>query len=249
MDVYGEDEAPYGAGWLPVLSNTNRQKLGKVFAPAFIEALTAHSVDNKIEKSEINDCIKYGTDQVCHFMERTFQHNFGASEFLEMADQANADIPYITVYKHYLILNDVIDLCYKFADAILNEAQGKPNQAKKPQKTEKKPENKSGCFVTTAVCGSFGKPDNCYELETFRSFRDNWLKKQSDGTALIDEYYDVAPRIVAVIDKLNNEKAIYTNIWETYLRPCLKMIEAKDYQGCKETYVAMVNALKKEYID
>lgn len=106
----------------------------------------------------------------------------------------------------------------------------------------------SGCFVTTAVCGSFGKPDNCYELETFRAFRDNWLKKQTDGAALIDEYYDVAPRIVAVIDKLNNAKAVYADVWETYLRPCLKMIEAKDYQGCKETYTAMVNALKKKYI-
>ena len=56
------------------------------------------------------------------------------------------------------------------------------------------------------------------------------------------------PRIVAVIDKLNNAKAIYSNIWETYLHPCLKMIEAKDYQGCKATYITMVNALKEKYI-
>ena len=31
----------------------------------------------------------------------------------------------------------------------------------------------SVCFVTTAVCDSFGKSDDCFELTTFRNFRDN----------------------------------------------------------------------------
>ena len=40
---------------------------------------------------------------------------------------------------------------------------------------------KKGCFITSAVCESFGKPDDCYELTMFRSFRDNYLAKEQDG--------------------------------------------------------------------
>ena len=40
--------------------------------------------------------------------------------------------------------------------------------------------NTSGCFVTTAVCDSFGKSDDCYELTAFRAFRDNWLVKEGN---------------------------------------------------------------------
>lgn len=39
-------------------------------------------------------------------------------------------------------------------------------------------DNSDGCFITTAVCDSFNKLDDCYELTMFRDFRDNWLKKQ-----------------------------------------------------------------------
>lgn len=33
----------------------------------------------------------------------------------------------------------------------------------------------SGCYITTAACSSFKKSDDCYELNMFRRFRDNWL--------------------------------------------------------------------------
>ena len=48
---------------------------------------------------------------------------------------------------------------------------------------------KNGCFITTATCAEYGKPDNCYELTMFRKFRDEWLSKQPDGLKLIEEYY------------------------------------------------------------
>ena len=81
------------------------------------------------------------------------------------------------------------------------------------------------CFITTAVCDSFGKPDNCYELTSFRKFRDGWLSRQTDGRALIAEYYEIAPRIVRHINSMGNAKEIYRSIWDNYLQPCLTYIE------------------------
>ncbi|GHU54664.1 hypothetical protein FACS1894132_09650 [Clostridia bacterium] len=62
---------------------------------------------------------------------------------------------------------------------------------------------KSGCYITTAVCTSLEKPDDCYELTLLRNFRDTFLKNQPDGETLIKPYYEDAPRIVDKINKKN----------------------------------------------
>ena len=59
---------------------------------------------------------------------------------------------------------------------------------------------KSKCFITTATLKSTKGVDDGYELTTFRSFRDGWLKQNYPH--LIDEYYLIAPQIVDNIDAL-----------------------------------------------
>ncbi|MBQ3444599.1 MAG: CDC27 family protein [Selenomonadaceae bacterium] len=107
--------------------------------------------------------------------------------------------------------------------------------------------NQNNCFVTTAVCDSFGKPDDCYELTAFRKFRDGWLSVQPDGKSLIAEYYAIAPRIVANINRLTDAAQIYKSIWQKYLEPCLRFIERGDNLSCKNKYVDMIRELKKIY--
>lgn len=104
------------------------------------------------------------------------------------------------------------------------------------------------CFITSAVCQSLGKPDDCYELTTFRAFRDNWLYKQPGGQELIKEYYRVAPQIVKNIDARMDKATIYTNILEHYLRPCLSLIEQGKNKQCRDLYEKMVNHLIAQYI-
>ena len=106
---------------------------------------------------------------------------------------------------------------------------------------------KEGCFITTAVCDTFGKPDDCYELTAFRNFRDNWLAKQEDGASLIQKYYAIAPAIVEKINSLPNARAIYLTIWAEYLKPCLAYIEQKNYLACKQKYMQMVESLAEKY--
>lgn len=106
---------------------------------------------------------------------------------------------------------------------------------------------RKSCYITTAVCETFGKPDDCYELELFREYRDTYLMSLEDGEALIQEYYNLAPTIVKHINKKADKKKIYANIWEKYLLPCLEMIENGENEVCKDLYIRMVRELQKEY--
>ena len=103
-----------------------------------------------------------------------------------------------------------------------------------------------GCYITTATCEEYGKPDDCYELTAFRGFRDNWLINQPDGKALIERYYSTAPAVVELINKQPNRTEIYHYINDTYLSKCLRYIENDENEKCKETYVNMMEYLYEE---
>jgi hypothetical protein len=80
----------------------------------------------------------------------------------------------------------------------------------------------------------FDKPDDCYELTMFRNFRDEYLRKLSDGEMLIAEYCQIAPIIVSRIDRLPDRKQIYLKIWDKWILPCLKLFELKKFDKGKE---------------
>lgn len=103
-----------------------------------------------------------------------------------------------------------------------------------------------GCYITTATCEEYGKPDDCYELTMFRAFRDNWLAHQEDGNELIEQYYKTAPAIVEKINRQSNCSEIYHHINEVYLSKCLTYIENQEYEKCKNLYIEMMNYLYKE---
>lgn len=107
--------------------------------------------------------------------------------------------------------------------------------------------NASRCFITTAVCLALGKPNNCEELSVMRIFRDEWLLNQPDGSALVEEYYSVAPGIVASIDHKKDRISLYKDIYRDYISPCVENIKAEKYQEGKRIYVEMVNTLKAQY--
>lgn len=103
-----------------------------------------------------------------------------------------------------------------------------------------------GCYITTAVCEEQGKSDDCYELTSFRNFRDNWLKNQPDGEALIRLYYDTAPGIVEKINRQPDRSDIYRYLNEAYLCKCLACIEANENEKCQQIYTSMMEYLFEE---
>lgn len=104
-----------------------------------------------------------------------------------------------------------------------------------------------GCFITTAVCGSLNKPDDCEELTILRSYRDNWLRKQPGGEEIVQEYYRIAPTIVSNIDKEDNHSSVYLDLLHNSIQPCIEDIKKGDYEKCKERYMYMVLNLKKKF--
>ena len=104
------------------------------------------------------------------------------------------------------------------------------------------------CFITTAVCESFGKPDNCYELERFRAFRDQCMMKTERGRELVEEYYNIAPAIVTCIGMEEKPEQVYASIWKTWLSPCLSDLEEGRLTACGDRYEEMVRTLEKRYL-
>lgn len=101
------------------------------------------------------------------------------------------------------------------------------------------------CFITTAACEYFGKPDDCYELTMLRQFRDGWLAVQPGGEALIREYYRIAPSIVEALNASEQRDTIYQDIWNHYIMPCVWLIEQNAYEPCRELYEKMVQDIKQ----
>ncbi len=104
------------------------------------------------------------------------------------------------------------------------------------------------CYITTAVCKSLDKPDDCYELTTLRQYRDEYLLASEGGKLLVEEYYNIAPTIVKRIDKQDNAGDIYRGIWNKYLSPCIRLIEEERKEECREVYSQMVRKLEQEYL-
>ena len=56
-----------------------------------------------------------------------------------------------------------------------------------------------GCFLTTAVTERRGEPDDGPTLTLLRSFRDGYMTRTPERRALVEEYYAIAPKLVAAI--------------------------------------------------
>lgn len=104
------------------------------------------------------------------------------------------------------------------------------------------------CYVTTAVCRNLNKGEDCEELRLIKEFRDGYLASTEEGPALIEEYYDIAPTLVKRIAKDAEAQAKYVFLWNNYLAPCVAYIKAGRQEDCKETYCAMMEELRREYI-
>ncbi|WP_099468000.1 CFI-box-CTERM domain-containing protein [Konateibacter massiliensis] len=138
----------------------------------------------------------------------------------------------------------------ELADKILEEWKNKfpkTNVGKSDFNSINSGFRKKLCYITTAVCETLGKEDDCYELVLLRQYRDHFLLKQEDGEEVISEYYNIAPTIVKRINKMSNSGEIYKSVWENYLNPCIKLIEEDKNLECKEVYYKMVRDLQKEY--
>lgn len=108
--------------------------------------------------------------------------------------------------------------------------------------------NDSGfCFITTAVCDYYGKPDDCMELTKLRAFRDNWLMKQENGPLDVSVYYDCAPALVDKMTKSPDYAETCETIMQEYIQPCIKLIDARRNSECRKKYFELVKFMMEKY--
>lgn len=137
------------------------------------------------------------------------------------------------------------------ADDGINTPPNHPSSSEKeksePVKSSEQEGNTSFCFITTAVCEYYGKPDDCMELETLRHYRDSWLRKQPDGPQLIEEYYAIAPDIVRAMQASDKFGLYCEKLWAEYIEPCIDMINERKFEACKKHYINMVRYVQAEF--
>lgn len=108
-------------------------------------------------------------------------------------------------------------------------------------------EKEHGCFITTAVCASLCKLDDCDELMTMRWLRDKLKKEDPDMAVLINEYYRVAPLLVKKINSFVDAPTVYRRLWDNYISKIYGYIKQKDYHDAKLRYISMLEDLCERY--
>ena len=104
-----------------------------------------------------------------------------------------------------------------------------------------------GCYLTSACVEYKGLSDDCYELTTLRSFRDNYVAKLENGGALIQKYYETAPTIVQKINKAENKNEIYNRMYD-YILICVEQIEKENYENALDLYKNMVEKFSEKFL-
>ncbi len=104
------------------------------------------------------------------------------------------------------------------------------------------------CFVTTAVCCGIHKPQDCREIALMKQYRDEYMFRQADGEALIQEYYDIAPTIVKRIAKEADPEEKYMYLWNNYISRCVALVKQQKNEQCRQLYQQMMTELKNEYM-
>ena len=122
-----------------------------------------------------------------------------------------------------------------------NDGQWRKKREDSGKSREKK--KSSGCFITTAACHFRGLPDDCYELQQLRSFRDNHLMQTPGGNALVDRYYSEAPDIASRLTQPEDLKYAWSAI-----ACCVRFIEEEEYELAVQKYREMFEKLSDRVV-
>ena len=221
---------------------TSFQTRYQMFVPAFdaIEELYHTVVE---PDTMLNNMAQALTDTAVAYIDSLKRRNQKESAMMNLNMQ-------LAVFVFPAVLHYKGDSSQPLAEAIRKswkEAFPKSNVQPAEMEFIEKGFHRKFCYITTAVCTTQGKPDDCYELTLLRDYRDGYLASLENGNALIAKYYDVAPTIVRHIDERPDAEQIYGQIWEDYLSPCIHMIEEGKNEECRLLYMQMVYDLQDAY--
>ena len=100
------------------------------------------------------------------------------------------------------------------------------------------------CFLTTAVTQRRGEADDGSTLTILRVFRDTWMQQTPERLAMIEEYREIAPKIVAAIPLEHSE-------WDRIawtVDVCARAIKMGAPEFAMESYQEMVIRLEARWL-
>lgn len=98
----------------------------------------------------------------------------------------------------------------------------------------------SSCFLTTAACSYKGLPDDCFELEVLRNFRDEVLLSTEEGRLMMEQYYAIAPKLCARLVLQTD----FDYVWKS-VRASVFAIQSKKHEEALLIYKEMVSSLEE----
>lgn len=165
------------------------------------------------------------------YLDRAFNCLKGLNYLADLCDLNFSDIESIkedigTVYANSNFIH--IGLVPLLANKQLNieEIHERTEKVKKYNPEYIEPQIKtSGCYVATAVYGSY----DCPEVWTLRRFRDNYLDDHFFGRLFIKCYYKISPTLVKIFGK----NKIFVSINRQILDKWVNLLNERGYENTK----------------
>jgi hypothetical protein len=104
------------------------------------------------------------------------------------------------------------------------------------------------CFLTTACTQARGLADDCAELTTLRSLRNDFMLPSVSGTALVSEYYRIAPEIVRRVNERSNYKDIWNTVYTDLVQHSVALIHAGKNEEAVAHYAEYVIWMKEAFL-
>ena len=98
----------------------------------------------------------------------------------------------------------------------------------------------TGCFITTAIVEKKGEADDGETLTKLRKFRNEYM---ADKQEEVQEYYEIAPKIVEAINDKKEWKWI-----EEQIQKAVDYIDEEKHDDAYTTYKSMVSTLKEKWL-
>jgi len=105
-----------------------------------------------------------------------------------------------------------------------------------------------GCFLSTAVCTTLGKSDNCYELAILRQLRDTYMQRTPGRRSEVERYYKIAPRIVNSVEKSDDPTAVWQGLAEDHILPIIAIAQKGDFPMAHRLYRCMVLEMERKWL-
>ena len=72
--------------------------------------------------------------------------------------------------------------------------------------------------------------------------------RSADRRRDVEHYYEVAPKIIAAIDRSAHAKAVYDELYERLVRPCVEAVLADQMQRAFDICERIIRELEERFL-